>query len=595
MTKRAARRGVPASAAPEHETMRPRTSTSWRAELLPVAAVAAAFVAGAALSWRRLGSLVVDTGRELELPLRLVQGEVLYRDVRYFWGPLAPTVNAALYRAFGASIDTLMWAGIVVAALVTACLYLLARAFLSRGASAAVAVAFVFASAFAHQGPIAVFEFVLPFNFSATYGLAAAAWSLLLLLWHLRSRRLAPFVGSVALAALACFTKAEVILPVLATHVAFAAAVRPLGRARAVAYAVGGAVVALGYGGVFAVAGPGLWDENLALLANPSSRHYVRVTTGLDALAPSLADLVASASLLAVLVGMAVVVARVLRRRGGAFVRAAAALAAGGACLAAFALYPPQLSLRALPLALAAGLLALLVRLLARRRRPTPAETGRILLLTFGLACLPRIALQVGPHGYGFYLLPVGLVGLGVVVRGCRRLAGGGPVARGVLASAFAGAMLGLALAALRGSWPYYTEPRIVLDTPRGEVRLRGGWRSPADVLRALMSLPPSTRVAALPDGAGLVFASGLTSIRDPILTYAPMVLPDAAAEARALEAWERDPPDVVVWENEHTERVFGFRGFGVDYARGLREWLEAHYVPLGDPSQPYVLLRRAR
>jgi hypothetical protein len=256
---------------------------------------------------------------------------------------------------------------------------------------------------------------------------------------------------------------------------------------------------------------------------------------------------------------------------------------------------PQQLSLRALPLALGLGVLAAVAHPLARRHRPTPAETGRLLLLVFGLACLPRIALQVGPHGYGFYLLPVGLVGLGVVARGCRRLGGGGPVARELLASFFGGAMLGLALAVLRSSWPYYTEPRIVVDTPRGEVRLRGGWSSPASVLRALMSLPRTARVAALPDGAGLVFASGVASTRDPILTYAPMVLPDATAEDRVLEAWERDPPDLVVWENEHTERVFGFKGFGVDYATRLREWLEAHYVPLGDPSQPFVLLQRVR
>jgi hypothetical protein len=70
---------------------------------LPPLLVAATFVTAAAFTWRRLGSLLIDGGRELEVPRRVLAGDVLYRDVRYYWGPLAPHVNAVAYGIFGVS------------------------------------------------------------------------------------------------------------------------------------------------------------------------------------------------------------------------------------------------------------------------------------------------------------------------------------------------------------------------------------------------------------------------------------------------------------------------------------------------------------
>ena len=52
---------------------------------------AAAFAYGLSFSWGRWGELVVDWGRELEIARRLAAGDVLYGDVRYWYGPVAPT------------------------------------------------------------------------------------------------------------------------------------------------------------------------------------------------------------------------------------------------------------------------------------------------------------------------------------------------------------------------------------------------------------------------------------------------------------------------------------------------------------------------
>ena len=43
----------------------------------------------------------VDAGRELETPWRISRGEALYRDVRFYHGPLGPYLAAAVDRAAG--------------------------------------------------------------------------------------------------------------------------------------------------------------------------------------------------------------------------------------------------------------------------------------------------------------------------------------------------------------------------------------------------------------------------------------------------------------------------------------------------------------
>src|SRR5215470_12273507 len=96
----------------------------WRhASLASGLLVATAFAGATWVSWRRLGSLIVDGGKELDVPRRLLE-------------------DAALYRAFGVHSDTEMWAGLVTAALACLGLYLLARRFVGPFTSSWVAIAF---------------------------------------------------------------------------------------------------------------------------------------------------------------------------------------------------------------------------------------------------------------------------------------------------------------------------------------------------------------------------------------------------------------------------------------------------------------------
>jgi hypothetical protein len=62
-------------------------------------------------TWATWGSLTVDSGHEMYVPTVLSEGKMLYRDVWFMYGPLAPYLNSFLFRLFGVHLNVLYWAG----------------------------------------------------------------------------------------------------------------------------------------------------------------------------------------------------------------------------------------------------------------------------------------------------------------------------------------------------------------------------------------------------------------------------------------------------------------------------------------------------
>ena len=46
--------------------------------------------------WLRWPDLIIDYGREIYIPWRLSEGGVLYKDVFYYYGPLAQLLNTVV-------------------------------------------------------------------------------------------------------------------------------------------------------------------------------------------------------------------------------------------------------------------------------------------------------------------------------------------------------------------------------------------------------------------------------------------------------------------------------------------------------------------
>ena len=76
-------------------------------------------------SWRKWPDLLVDFGRELYLPWRISQGEVLYKDITHSYGPLSQYFHALLFKLFGISYLTIIVSNIVLFVLFLILLYFL--------------------------------------------------------------------------------------------------------------------------------------------------------------------------------------------------------------------------------------------------------------------------------------------------------------------------------------------------------------------------------------------------------------------------------------------------------------------------------------
>jgi hypothetical protein len=545
-----------------------------RRSLAPALLVATAFVGCTWLSWRRLGSLIIDGGHELDVPRRLLEGAALYRDISWNWGPLAPWVNAALYRLLGVHSDTLMWAGIVTAALASLGLYLLARRFVGPFTSAWVSIAFVVGCAFSRRIDFAIFNFVAPFNFSATYGITLAIWSVWLLIRHARSGEPATLAGSAMLAGLVALTKMETTFAVAVAHGAFLLTVLPRpSRARVVAWGCGLGVAAVGYG-VAARASQGAVWHSLVELLNGGSRFYITDSMGIREVGLSLLDVALSALAWAVVLATARWLAR-----GDAGPRDRRLLAAAWAVLLVLPAFVLERTFfRAAPVLLVAGGVWIV---LARVREGEAALDGRwrehLVVWAFALGALPRMLLRAGVDHYGFYLLPptFACVAIGMTRHLPRR--GGPSLSPRVLSIGASTVLAGVALGGFAVSWPQLTKPASELRTARVH-RLVDPHGPEATIIPYLSGLPPGTVCVAVPDGAGLVFASGLTPAEDGMIAYIPMHLQQPGIERAILRAWERRPPEVIVYWGEDQSPVFGYAGFGQDYGLELARWISERY-----------------
>jgi len=130
------------------------------------------------ISWRRWTPLIVDLGREMDLPYRLLTGELLYRDIHFTYPPFAPYFNALLYEIFGAHLDTLIVSGFILSILLSIICYRISHRILPKFESSITVSLIIILLVFKPHGNL-----IQPYSFSAHY---AAIFSLLTLLFVLR-------------------------------------------------------------------------------------------------------------------------------------------------------------------------------------------------------------------------------------------------------------------------------------------------------------------------------------------------------------------------------------------------------------------------
>jgi len=147
------------------------------------AAIAAVFIFLAVYTWGRWGDLQIDCGREIYVPVEILKGRMLYRDLYYPYGPLVPYMQAILVWCFGIHLNTFYCLGLFLNLSIAYLVYGLARRMLPPTAAVVVSILCL------RQGFNGfIFNYVFPYSYAAVVGLVLGLATLHFLFEYLDSR-----------------------------------------------------------------------------------------------------------------------------------------------------------------------------------------------------------------------------------------------------------------------------------------------------------------------------------------------------------------------------------------------------------------------
>lgn len=553
---------------------------------------------GILASWQRWGNPLVDAGREMNVPLRLSRGEMLYSGVGYIYGPLSPYLNALLYRVFHPSLWVLWVRGMVTTLAVLGLAYWLGRQILGRFPAALAVLAVTWVCALKSQG-----NYLLPYAYPGLDGLVLVLATTAGLVLSVR-RGFGWLALAGTFAGLAALAKTEMGASALLTGVA-GSALAGYPRVRSM----------LARQFLFLLPALGLPVAVFSWFAREVGWHTLVVEShlffghvprqllyfnglrfgfghpwhSLGLMAASLVQLIAFLGLLAAVAGLLG-----SERRLGA-VLAVLALSLFGIAATAVLLgdLGPFLSMPFLLVAVgAAGLAAFL-------RAPTPEgrmQAAVFLILVVGaLASLARMILRVSTGGaLSSFLLPGSILLFVYLWLEIFPLFLPDAVAR-LRARQLAAVALSLAVlaTAVTLSVRYRRKFTYPLVTARGTWRTSPELGTAFDQARTFLEAwtAPGDAVAVVPEGTSLLFLTDRRNpLRDEILT--PGFL-DREGEERATRDL-RDSRTAVVLVANRVTAEFGEPAFGADYDRALMSWIERNYAVCGtfgtrpDPKLPF-------
>jgi hypothetical protein len=601
----------------------------WNKRELPwIALIGASFVFGLAVSWQRWGNPLVDCGREMNQPLRLLGGEFLYSDVRHIYGPFSPYLNAGLFRVFGVSLGVLTADGIVTAAIILGLVYWLARRLMGPYAATVATLTVMWLCAFKQAG-----NYILPYSYGAIHGAALGLISLVSLVRTLNHENPAnsnesPSKSSAAesrgffiagvFAGLATLAKSEMGMAALSAGLAAAVvSVYPDWRRamRHIAVFLAPALVLVVSVYAYFVHEVGwytLSSESWVFFRNlaPELVYFNKRVSGFDEPLRSLLQICAATLKLAALAAMIGAISWTIGRfRGGPGIiqvpqPRGPAMDAGRitqtqllAILAASVLVLGLIPLAAnmdwdkgpylaMPLLLAIFLIWLSTRF---QREATLQGIDRngtatlIVVAVYALASLARVILRVRSGGaYSSYLLPVSVIlftyGWAVPFSSLFKDVRVQRLARNIaLSLLFADVIVTAGLLGYRFRTRNTTPVRSARGTIIAVPDLGQAWNEALDYIDH--NTMPGDAVAVFPEGTSLDFFSGRRNpLREEIIT--PGFL-DFASEERAINQLRGADTKLIFITNRKTEE-FGAAVFGQDYCRHLMEWIDQNYERCG-------------
>jgi hypothetical protein len=544
----------------------------------------AVFLLLVGISWGRWIEPYVDSGRELMTPLRLARGEKLYRDVRFYHGPLAPYLAAGLEKLHSRSLGSRIALAGMIALLHLEALRRLARRWMGPARTALAVSGIVAAVFFAKPGGQ-----LFPFSLDTAIAVAAIAWTL-----HLAAGKAS---GPREIAAAICVLAALLSRPEMGLLVAAALILDGSGGLRFAKLAL---IPLLAAGLIYAVLSLGvplrtLRQEGwLALLGPPEAfRNVYAAYAGFDRPSLRVAELGLAAvllALIALLVALgALASGRTKKRLAASGVEAGCILLLAAGAWFRFRPLPslaptldllPALIRVVPPLVLAAAVWRLATRLSRGSARHASSGAVPDSLLFVSAVFASRVLLTAGYSGpYGSFLLPLPLLiftlGLFTVAdRTALRLGS-------AFARLWTGALAVFLLCRIATLWDQNRGSGWSrVETPAGSLSLvEPVARTTQETLLSLSNhLPLGATLVGFPEGG---FFNYVLDLRNPLPQeqFFPGHL-DNRAEGDVIQRLREHPPDAVLLCNVLAVG-HGSLAFGRDYLTALGRTVDDGFLPV--------------
>jgi 4-amino-4-deoxy-L-arabinose transferase-like glycosyltransferase len=533
----------------------------------------------------------------MDLPLRLMNGELLYRDVYYLYPPLSPYLHSLLYRIFGASLDVLQVGGAICAFLIAWMCYRIARRLMTPSESALAVIAVVVVCVFKPGGNL-----IWPYAFASLHGMVFALGALLLALRYIENENRRELAAAGVLIGLAAITKQEFAMAAVCAVTGAAIWLRRASFKRMAADMALAAAAALlialpVYAALLGSIGWKIVVEDCHLFFThlPASLIlYNSQRSGLAFPVGSFAQMIGAAAVSVAMLSAAALLGDFsmrLRRDGQSgqrgqreWIRARWTwIALGGALLVALAIRLAAgeewdgSPIRALPF------LSLGMVVIGWRRWKRKDGAALFIIALYSLAVLTRVALRVPSGGaFGGFFLPTSLIlfcylFLRLAPEAVGRWAQDQLVARRtrMIGAGMLAALL-LATAVVYGV-RYRFNFDYELKTPRGDLFVRrpigAAFREALDFIAERST--PDDAIAVLPEGSDLAF---LGERRMPLRLqiFHPGFLDEQGERAEIARLHASRARYVLIVNRSMHE--FGADAFGRDYFPTLGRWINENY-----------------
>ena len=549
------------------------------------------------LTWAHWGSIQIDCGRELYVPVQILHGKLLYRDIWFPHGPLASYIEALLVSIFGRHLDVFYLFGLTLA---VACALLSLQLGLILGDRAA-GLAAGLVLLFQGFGP-SIFNYIFPYAYTAPLGLLLALLCGSFTIRYTLDRRGRNLIVAGLAAGMAILCKQEMgcacyilLIFVLVTEALIQRSARSLLRG-IVACAPGVAIWMAVYGWFFWKLTPAfILFDNWQFVPGSYFMQTIGVAYAAAVgmrLAPS--DLVVTILDAGLVIFLWCKIAQLSYRNVRRWLLAATLVFAAGAVSAryftaaryvmnsvwALLVFPPGMFF------IGCGFLAVSIYKLwgSPQERRLLAEAT---LAVFALVLSLRIFAWVKPIGYGvYYDIPLFLVFVITIGRFVRMAVPALSVEnRRILINLLLATeviMFGVFMTTISNN---SSDRTARLRTSWGEIYLEpetaGVARQIIDFISA--EKQKGRRVAVLPEG-NMFYALTGTEAPSRWETIVPGVL-SPRQEETYIGDLKGANVDYIVLTNRETPE-YGQPYFGIDYDREIYRWIEANYRVIGEFGQ---------